>query len=65
MRWCQRDLFWQGNILSTAKFREKFDQLELKMKGTRQPEPTTTPLFRCKDGRTPREKELAKLGAKL
>jgi DNA-binding MarR family transcriptional regulator len=65
IRWVQKDLFWQANILSTAKLREKFDQLELKMKGTKQSEPTTTPLFRCRDGRTPREREMAKLGAKL
>jgi hypothetical protein len=61
IHWCQRDSFWQANILSTAKLREKFDQLELKMKSTKQSEPTTAPLFRCKDGQTPREKELAKL----
>jgi hypothetical protein len=29
--WCQSDPFWQNNILSTAKLREKFDQLCLKM----------------------------------
>jgi len=29
--WCQADSFWQNNILSAAKLREKFDQLELKM----------------------------------
>lgn len=29
--WCQRDPFWQNNILSTSKLREKFDQLLLKM----------------------------------
>jgi len=29
--WCQKDDFWQNNILSTGKLREKFDQLELKM----------------------------------
>ena len=34
IRWCQQDPFWQSNILSTAKLREKFDQLELKMKGS-------------------------------
>jgi len=33
IRWCQADPFWQANILSTAKLREKFDQLELKMEG--------------------------------
>ena len=30
IRWSQQDNFWQNNILSTAKLREKFDQLELK-----------------------------------
>jgi len=34
IRWCQQDLFWQSNILSAAKLREKFDQLELRMKGS-------------------------------
>ena len=29
--WCQQDSFWQNNILSTSKLREKFDQLKLKM----------------------------------
>ena len=32
--WCQQDPFWQSNILSTEKLREKFDQLELRMKGS-------------------------------
>ena len=27
IRWCQQDDFWQANILSTKKLREKFDQL--------------------------------------
>ena len=30
--WCQADPFWQNNILSTAKLRKQFDQLQLKMK---------------------------------
>ncbi|PHB24749.1 hypothetical protein COE80_17110 [Bacillus pseudomycoides] len=30
--WCQADLFWQGNILSPKKLREKFDQLTIQMK---------------------------------
>jgi hypothetical protein len=30
---CQKDPFWQNNILSTLKLREKFDQLFMKMKG--------------------------------
>ncbi|PES22272.1 hypothetical protein CN268_14860 [Bacillus anthracis] len=29
--WCQADLFWQGNILSPKKLREKFDQLTIQM----------------------------------
>ena len=31
IEWCQEDQFWQNNILSTAKLREKYDQLKLKM----------------------------------
>jgi len=31
IEWCQADTFWQKNILSTGKLREKFDQLWLKM----------------------------------
>lgn len=30
--WCQTDPFWQGNILSPKKLREKFDQLTIQMK---------------------------------
>ncbi|MDA1758155.1 phage replisome organizer N-terminal domain-containing protein [Bacillus cereus] len=30
--WCQADPFWQGNILSPKKLREKFDQLTIQMK---------------------------------
>ena len=33
IEWCQSDPFWQNNILSTAKLRSQFDQLQLK-KGT-------------------------------
>jgi hypothetical protein len=32
IRWAQRDSFWMGNALSMEKVREKFDQLEIKMK---------------------------------
>ena len=32
IKWCQQDDFWQNNILSTAKLRKQFDQLEMKMK---------------------------------
>lgn len=31
IRWCQNDLFWQNNILSTEKLRKQFDRLALKM----------------------------------
>lgn len=34
IEWCQNDSFWQNNILSTAKLREKYDQLFLKMKSS-------------------------------
>lgn len=35
--WCQKDVFWQANILSTSKLREKFDTLvaQMKRKSTR------------------------------
>ena len=32
IRWSQKDSFWQANILSTKKLREKYDQLTMKMK---------------------------------
>jgi len=32
IQWCQKDSFWQANILSTKKLREKYDQLTMKMK---------------------------------
>ena len=31
IEWCQNDDFWQNNILSPSKLREKFSQLKLKM----------------------------------
>jgi len=31
IEWCQRDPFWQNNVLSAAKLRSQFDQLALKM----------------------------------
>jgi len=31
VNWCQQDTFWQANILSTKKLREKFNQLTAKM----------------------------------
>jgi len=32
IRWCQRDTFWQSNILSTKKLRTQYDQLLINMK---------------------------------
>ena len=32
IKWCQQDSFWQGNILSTQKLREKFDTLTAQVK---------------------------------
>jgi len=34
IRWSQADPFWQNNVLSAGKLREKFDQLELKKKAS-------------------------------
>jgi hypothetical protein len=31
IEWCQANEFWQNNVLSTEKLRQKFDQLYLKM----------------------------------
>jgi hypothetical protein len=28
--WCQNDSFWKGNILSTKKLRDKYDQLKVR-----------------------------------
>lgn len=30
IEWCQKDSFWQGNVLSMPKFRQQYDQLALK-----------------------------------
>ena len=32
INWCQKDSFWQGNILSASKLRDKYDQLTMRMK---------------------------------
>ena len=32
IRWTQNDSFWKGNILSTKKLRDQFDQLAIKVK---------------------------------
>ena len=40
---CQKDSFWQSNILSTKKLREKFDQLALKMQEKRPAAQTSNP----------------------
>lgn len=31
LNWCQRDEFWMCNILSMKKFRQQFDQLEMRL----------------------------------
>jgi len=36
LRWCQQDDFWSTVVLSMPKFREKYDQLRLAMKRSRQ-----------------------------
>ena len=54
IRWCQQDDFWQNNILSPGKLRDKFDQLDLKMQSktggsvnTKLP-PKPPTCFRCR-----------------
>lgn len=37
IRWAMKDAFWSKNILSTAKLREKFDALVMKMGGPAKP----------------------------
>lgn len=39
IEWCQNDNFWHKNILSTAKLREKYDQLVLNMNSTPKQQP--------------------------
>ena len=36
IRWCQADDFWQANILSASKLRDKFDQLVAKIRSNHQ-----------------------------
>lgn len=38
IRWSQRDSFWKSNILSGVKLREKWNQLTVKMQGSRRDE---------------------------
>jgi len=67
--WCQQDaghgekgFGWANNILSALKLREKFDRLELDM--TKRPgRVTVAPVVRGKDGKTPRQRLLEKMGA--
>lgn len=40
IRWCQADSFWQSNILSTQKLREKYDALYMKMNAGGNGKPT-------------------------
>jgi hypothetical protein len=47
IRWCQSDTFWQSNILSTKKLREKFDQLFIKMVACKTTKPKPDPFERC------------------
>ncbi len=37
IEWCQEDVFWQNNILSTAKLKKQFDQLFMKMQAESTP----------------------------
>ncbi len=43
LRLCQKDSFWQNNILSTEKLRKQYDQLKLKLLGKQEPSGTRIP----------------------
>jgi len=43
-KWAREDSFWQQNILSPSKLREKFDQLKAKMNATAKPQSRHTGL---------------------
>lgn len=43
IRFAHADPFWQSNILSTAKLREKFDQLLLRQQGSQRPSSSHRP----------------------
>jgi hypothetical protein len=45
INWCQKDSFWQANILSTKKLREKYDQLTMKMNSNQRADKPKTPNF--------------------
>jgi hypothetical protein len=45
MAWSQEDSFWQGNILSSKKLRDKFDQLVIRMKAPKPQVNSKTPNF--------------------
>lgn len=52
--WSQKDSFWQSNILSADKFREKYDQLKAKMDTPApprfgRPAPAEPPVYRVED----------------
>lgn len=43
LRWCQQDSFWQSNILSPSKLREKFTQLSARMQTSTSLAPSAAP----------------------
>jgi predicted phage replisome organizer len=45
IQWSQKDSFWQTNILSTKKLRDKYDQLAIKMKSVQRGDKSRTPNF--------------------
>jgi hypothetical protein len=70
--WCQKDDFWQNNILSPEKLRKQFDQLELKMEAEigvapyrkpngGSPPPENETLRKIREARAKVEKEKAEM----
>jgi hypothetical protein len=62
LRWSQKDSFWKGNILSTDKLREKFDQLTLQLNRT---DTMTQQIKDIEEQIKEHEKEFEKARAKL
>lgn len=49
IEWAQHDDFWRPNVLSMGKLREKFDQLQMKMKQPAAAKPSRHTSFESKD----------------
>lgn len=46
IRWCQQDSFWKSNVMAMPKFRQRYDQLAMKMRATREPQRSSNGVMR-------------------